>query len=60
VLQGANLTGANLEGATLRGAVLAQATLDEVSLLGASVTEEQLATARSLRGTILPDGRTLR
>jgi uncharacterized protein YjbI with pentapeptide repeats len=47
-LRGANLLSASLSGADLRGA----------NLKGALVTDEQLATARSTAGAIMPDGRT--
>jgi uncharacterized protein YjbI with pentapeptide repeats len=50
-LRGANLEGANLTGTILRGANLADARLDN-----AYVTPEQLAQARSLQGTTMPDG----
>jgi uncharacterized protein YjbI with pentapeptide repeats len=45
-LSGVNLSGANLSGADLSGA----------NLKGATVTQEQLAKAKSLQGTIMPDG----
>lgn len=51
VLSGTNLAGADLSGVNLSGADLSGA-----DLTGALVSEEQLATAESLSGTILPDG----
>ena len=41
-----NSSGADLSGADLSGA----------NLKGATVTQEQLAQAKSLKGTIMPDG----
>ena len=60
-LRGAKLYNAALQGADLRSADLTGAKLKNVSLQGANlrgaqVTEQQLAEARSLRGTIMPDG----
>jgi len=45
--------GADLTGASLQGAYIVDANLQ-----GAIVTDAQLATARTLRGTVLPDGST--
>lgn len=50
-LQEAILMGADLRSANLQGAYLARANLQ-----GARVTDEQLATAKSLEGAIMPDG----
>jgi uncharacterized protein YjbI with pentapeptide repeats len=50
-LGGADLSGANLKGADLKGADLSGAK---------GVTNEQLRAARSLEGTTMPDGQTLR
>lgn len=60
-LQGANLQGANLQDARLQGAILKGADLSGVNftqadLTGAEVSDEQLATAKSLAGAIMPDG----
>lgn len=67
-LQGADLEGAdfrgayfeeaNLEGANLIGANLSDADLFVADLTGAKVTPEQLATAKDLVGTRMPDGST--
>jgi uncharacterized protein YjbI with pentapeptide repeats len=46
-----NLSGVNLSGADLSGADLSGA-----NLKGATVTKKQLAKAKSLHGTIMPDG----
>jgi Pentapeptide repeats (8 copies) len=46
ILSDANLVGANLSGAKLHKTVLS----------GATVTEEQLKTAKSLKGATMPDG----
>jgi uncharacterized protein YjbI with pentapeptide repeats len=48
--------GRDLSGADLREANLSRAYLGRANLTGAKVTDEQLADARSLEGTILPDG----
>jgi hypothetical protein len=50
-LEGADMKNANLSEADLRGAIL-----DGTDLTDATVTEEQLATCRSLDGVIMPDG----
>ena len=55
-LSEANLTRADLSEAKLHRVDLYEADLSEANLAGASVTIEQLAEARSLHGTILPDG----
>ncbi len=61
-LRSVNLSSANLSGADLRfadlgeGANLSSADLRFADLDGAEVTEEQLATASSLEGAIMPDG----
>ena len=55
-LSGADLRGADLEGADLSGANLTQANLSFANLLNAVVTAEQLTTAKSLTGAIMPDG----
>ena len=49
-LQGARLFLANLHGANLMGAILENANLHE-----AEITQEQLNTAKSLKGAIMPD-----
>lgn len=64
--QGAFLTGANLEGSNLRGAFLTMANvggatftganLEGTNFRGANVTDGQLASARSRKGAIMPDG----
>ena len=56
-LSGADLSGANLNGADLGGAILSGADLTEANLTGAQYTDEQLAKAKSLKGTIMRDGR---
>lgn len=60
-LEGANLykadlTGSDLTGSDLTGAGLYEADLTEADLTGAGLTYEQLAEARSLADTIMPDG----
>jgi uncharacterized protein YjbI with pentapeptide repeats len=55
-LRDANLREANLRRADLSGVNLQGADLSGADLTGARVSEEQLAQARSLAGTILPDG----
>ncbi len=54
----ANLIEADLFGADLRGADLRGADLRRAALSNATVTPTQLTAARSLKGTILPDGST--
>jgi uncharacterized protein YjbI with pentapeptide repeats len=56
-LNGADLTDASLEGADLRGASLRGANLAGARLMGATATLAQLAKAKSLEGTTLPNGR---
>jgi uncharacterized protein YjbI with pentapeptide repeats len=51
VLEGADLTNADLTGVDLTGT-----DLTDVNLFGATVTEEQLGTAYSLKGATMPDG----
>ncbi len=53
---GADLREADSSGVNLAGATLAGANLSSARLIGAIITPEQLAAARSLHGTILPDG----
>jgi uncharacterized protein YjbI with pentapeptide repeats len=61
-LEGANLEGANLEDASLRSAYLRNTSLKDAYLINTDLTEasvdpEQLVEqARSLEGTIMPDG----
>lgn len=60
-LDEANFTGAilalaNFEGANLRGASLQDADLRRANLSKAKVTNEQLQTAKSLEGAIMPNG----
>lgn len=56
-LNGADLSFSNLRGAYLGNANLNEATLIEANLSGARGTiPEQLNSARSLKGTIMPDG----
>jgi uncharacterized protein YjbI with pentapeptide repeats len=65
-LEGAALNGANLENADLRdaklsgidlgGADLSGVVLSGADLTDANVTEEQLATCKSLKGATMPDG----
>jgi hypothetical protein len=52
----ADLTGADLRDADLRGAYLASADLSRANLNGATGAQEQLDRAKSLEGTIMPDG----
>jgi hypothetical protein len=54
-LENANLKSANLSGADLSKANLSGADLSRADLTGAIVTSEQLNTAKSLQGTIIPD-----
>jgi serine/threonine-protein kinase len=56
-LSGADLRGANLSDAYLNNANLRGANLCGANLLGASVTEDQLALARTNWKTILPSGK---
>lgn len=55
-LSGVNLSGADLSGADLFETDLSDADLSRANLQGANVTNEQLAKAKSLQGTIMPDG----
>jgi hypothetical protein len=57
-MRGADLTGANLRGADLSLARLHEADLRRANLSGATVTQEQLDRAKSLDGTVMPDGST--
>ena len=50
------LLGADLSAADLSGADLSEANLRYADLTGATVTDQQLALAWSLRGATLPDG----
>ncbi|MCI0395302.1 MAG: pentapeptide repeat-containing protein [Chloroflexi bacterium] len=52
----ANLAWANLEFANLEGANLENANLDNAVLTRATVDPENLITARTLKGTTMPDG----
>lgn len=52
----ADLCGASLIGADLSGADLSNVDLNGVYLFGATVTDEQLAQAKSLEGAMMPDG----
>ncbi len=55
-LDGADLFFASLFQANLSGATLSGATLSNADLSGAKVTQTQLNEAKSLQGTIMPDG----
>ena len=55
-LSGASMIGADLFNADLSGADLSGADLSDANLSRAEVTEEQLASATSLKGAIMPDG----
>lgn len=55
-LTGADLTGADLFNADLSGADLSGADLYNANLSRAEVTDEQLASATSLTGAIMPNG----
>jgi uncharacterized protein YjbI with pentapeptide repeats len=55
----ADLRGANLKQADLSGANLVGADLSNANLSNATVTHGQLHTAKSLNGTIMPDGTKL-
>jgi len=52
----ADLSGANLSSADLTGANLESVDLTKTNLNGAKVTNKQLATAKSLKGAVMPDG----
>ena len=54
-LRGAYLNPANLEGADLSGANLSGANLRKAYLMDAYVSEEQVLSARSLEGAIMPN-----
>jgi len=56
VLKKANLAGSDLRGSDLTGANLDGAELDPVDLKAATVENEQLASCKSLAGTVMPDG----
>ena len=58
ILQDADLHKANLSGANLNGTKLVGTNLGFTTLLEAEVLQEQLATAKSLKGAIMPDGAT--
>ena len=55
-LTGADLTGCDLVDVNLQDARLNEANLRFANLYNADVTHEQLIQAKSLKGTILPDG----
>ena len=55
-LQGACLQGANLHNANLLGADLRDSILQDTYLQGANISNEQLATVKSLKGATMPDG----
>jgi hypothetical protein len=55
-LYGTDLSGANLSRANLSGTILGSADLSGADLTGAIVTDEQLNTAKSLKGVTMPDG----
>lgn len=57
-LMGAYLIKADLEDTNLSGARLSGADLSGADLMIATVTKEQLAQAKSLKDTVLPDGST--
>jgi uncharacterized protein YjbI with pentapeptide repeats len=60
-LEEADLSGADLRWASLFNANLRDANLSSVNLSGAEdVTDEQLTSCKSLRGSTMPDGQTLR
>lgn len=54
-LSGADLSGADLSGANLHGADLRLTILNRTNLGTATITREQVATAKSADGAILPD-----
>ena len=56
ILVETNLQKVNLWMADLRGALMEGADLQEAYLMEARVTEEQLATVKSLKGATMPDG----
>jgi uncharacterized protein YjbI with pentapeptide repeats len=55
-LSGVDLSGANLSGADLHWVTLSGADLSSANLIGAQVTQAQLQEAKSLQGTIMPNG----
>jgi uncharacterized protein YjbI with pentapeptide repeats len=55
-LRKADLRDANLQGANLQGANLTNANLSGANLKGANVTDEQLASSKSLEGATMPNG----
>jgi uncharacterized protein YjbI with pentapeptide repeats len=55
-LKDADFSGADLSGATLTSADLSGAKLKDADLSDAWVTQEQLDTCKSLKGTTMPDG----
>ena len=55
-LNGANLRDASLSEALVNEANLSEANLEGANLEGANFTKEQLDTAKSLKGAIMPDG----
>lgn len=55
-LSQADLSGANLSGANLSGVSFKESILNKANFTGAKVTLEQLQQAKSLAGTIKPDG----
>src|SRR6266516_117634 len=55
-LSGANLSEAQLQGADLMKANLNGADLSKANLTGAKVSQDQLNKAKSLKGTIMPNG----
>jgi len=57
-LRSADLTGADLRDADLSGARLEEADLSGANFSGAEVSRQQLDRARSLAGTVMPDGST--
>jgi uncharacterized protein YjbI with pentapeptide repeats len=54
--RGAGLRNADLRDADLKGANLTNANLKGANLKGAEVTDEQLASCKSLEGAIMPNG----
>lgn len=56
ILSNADLSGANLSGAILTAADLSDADLSDADLTFAYVSNEQLATAKSLKRATMPDG----
>jgi uncharacterized protein YjbI with pentapeptide repeats len=55
-LTGSDLRGSNLSGVDLSHAILKDADLSGADLSDSKVTDEQLATVKSLNGATLPDG----